>query len=389
MADPLLYNALDAYLYSDTQLAAATSQADTQEAVRAAGVPLLQCCICCACLCQAALDACNAGGGPGGSQEIIDQYSTLWACYDGLFDNHGDTGWTTCCYMWPGCMGQCSANGIMCCQITVPSNVNCMQIDMWAAGGNSWGANCCGGSHYGHTGGFVSIVMPTCAGWNYTLCAGCALCCWIGSYAAVSTWYGAPPGRHSCMSGCNFEAYARGGPQELQRRLWTNTITYGRRPNQCFGHKCSGSGQCWCNAGYFCYDNSCASCGWNPHGAALGTEGFVCYSSPSVITTAHSPAKDTAEAFTVPGHTTRFCWDTNFYGKMEAPRPPRRTSECEYYCMCFTSGTCCGGCLCRWGQGINQWPGMGGYASKVQSGGCICGDMGRGGAFRVIYKTCS
>ena len=66
----------------------------------------------------------------------------------------------------------------MCCQITVPANVNCIQIDMWAAGGNSWGANCCGGSHFGHTGGFVSIVMPTCSGWNYTLCAGCAYCCY-------------------------------------------------------------------------------------------------------------------------------------------------------------------------------------------------------------------
>ena len=80
MADPLLYNALDAYLYSDTQLAAATSQAQTQEAIRAAGVPLLQCCICCACLCQQQLDNCATSGGPGGSQEIIDQYSTCWSC---------------------------------------------------------------------------------------------------------------------------------------------------------------------------------------------------------------------------------------------------------------------------------------------------------------------
>ena len=72
MADPLLYNALDAYLYSDTQLAAATSQAATHESIRAAGVPAIQCCICCACLCQAVLTACSTSDGPGGVQEIID-----------------------------------------------------------------------------------------------------------------------------------------------------------------------------------------------------------------------------------------------------------------------------------------------------------------------------
>jgi len=77
MADPLLYNALDSYLYIDTQLAAATSQAQTAEANRAAKSVSAACCICCWCLCQAVKAACDTPLDPN-IQQIIDENLFCW-----------------------------------------------------------------------------------------------------------------------------------------------------------------------------------------------------------------------------------------------------------------------------------------------------------------------
>ena len=389
MADPLLYNALDAYLYSDTQLAAATSQAQTQEAIRAAGVPLLQCCICCACLCQQQLTNCSTSGGPGGSQEIVDQYSTCWSCYDTLYDNACSGGsWVTCCFMYPANeFGQCSSNGIMCCQWTVPANVNCVQFDLWGAGGPSWGSTCCGYSIYGATGAFASVVIPTCAGWTYTLCVGCSYCCGLSDYNQVGNYYGFNNGHPSCICGCGLQMLALGGKSASQQHLWDNVSIFGTRPNQCFGNKCGGTGSCYCNGGYACFQ-SCSSCGEVGVSRAQGVNAFICSCKPDSITSAHSPNLSTSEGFTVPGHWGGYCLANDFNGWFIAPRPPRYHQDCSHYCIQWQGGNCCGGNCCNYGQGYMSWPGSGGMASISRSGACRCGDGGNGGGVRVSYRTC-
>ena len=393
MADPLLYNALDAYLYSDQQLAAATSQAATQEAIRAANVPLLQCCICCACLCQAQLTACQTGGGPGGAQEIIDQYSTCWPCYACIPDMNGCSGWTTQCIFWfctSGSPGQCSCNGVMCCQWTAPANTNCVQFTIYGAGGGSWGSNCCGGSFYGGTGASAQVTVPTCSGWTYTLCAGCAQCCFLSDTASIGTYFGLSPGQRTCVCGCCLQMLAVGGKSNSNSMHWDLGFTFGSRgPDFCYGNnRCAGTGVCWCNAGYYCM-TGCATCGWIPHSRTKGVNAQIQYVHPTATTPNHSPKMGQSEGVTVPGHWNSYCWDTNFYGKKCAPRLPHWYGSCSHTEFEFTSGNCCGGNCCGNQTGYLTWPGMGGMAVQVKSGTCRCGDSGRGGAVRVVYHTCS
>lgn len=401
MADPLLYNALDAYLYSGTQLEAAQSQAATQEAIRSAQVPLLACCICCACLCAQELTNCAAGDGPGGVQEIIDQYSTCWYCYDCIPHNEGCPGWSTVCPLWPGGQGQCTASSIHCCNYTIPSNVNCVQFDLYGAGGNSWGSNCCGGSLYGATGAFATITMPVCSGWSYTMCVGCARCCYAGDYSQVGGWWGMTGGQRSCISGCGLCMYTMGGTSNQLTHMWQMLGYYGNWLQHCYGNRCAGSGVCWCNAGYFCH-SGCGTCGRVPASLAIGGQAFVCYEIPTAITPAHSPKMFESEAVTVPGHFGSWCVDPGNCGDFLAPRVPRYhrnhsssnggTSPTMgnegHLCMCFGNSNCCGGNCCSYGQGYMQWPGQGGMATMAQDGACRCGDMGRSGGVKVVYKTC-
>ena len=145
-----------------------------------------------------------------------------------------------------------------------------------------------------------------------------------------------------------------------------------------------------------CQDNSCATCDRVPASLSLGVGAFVIYEKPASITLAHSPKLAESESVTVPGHWAGYCWDTNLYGDSWAPRVPHfhknnaqnGMTNVDHLCQCFTSGNCCGGNCCSFGQGYMQWPGQGGMYVQTKSGTCRCGDMGRGGAVRVSWKTC-
>ena len=64
------------------------------------------------------------------------------------------------------------------CTWTVPAGTTCARFQVWGAGGGSGTSCCCGGSPNGGSGAYASIIMPVTAGQAYTLCAGCAYCCY-------------------------------------------------------------------------------------------------------------------------------------------------------------------------------------------------------------------
>lgn len=61
---------------------------------------------------------------------------------------------------------------------TIPTGATCARFQIWGAGGNSPGSCCCSFSIGGGSGSYASVIMPVTAGDAYTLCAGCAYCCY-------------------------------------------------------------------------------------------------------------------------------------------------------------------------------------------------------------------
>ena len=66
----------------------------------------------------------------------------------------------------------------VCCQFTVPAGASQARFQIWGAGAASGSGCCCGGSPFGGSGAFASIIIPVAAGDSYTLCAACAGSCY-------------------------------------------------------------------------------------------------------------------------------------------------------------------------------------------------------------------
>lgn len=257
-----------------------------------------------------------------------------------------------------------------CCQWTVPAGVTRARFQLWGAGGGGGLGRCCGGSPFGSTGAYASVIIPVTAGDTYTLCAGCAAFCrtCTNNYAQPT---GRFPGCQSFVTGnglCNF--CANGGPA----RLGTWLAAYGKtNPNRLSSIAAESAGACLCNAGhYYCFSNSCATCGIIPYvpGASyFGTTTSA--TSPSIV-------------YGIRGMWPLICFDTNHQGYQCHPPIFGFTSTSQ--CVLTWSSTCCAGGFSAAG-GTLQIPGAGAYASTT-SGGCTCGqcnDIGRMGMVCVTF----
>ena len=392
MPDILYAAALDKQLYQDTQLTVATAQNSTQNTLRQTKNTTLQCCICCHCCCLACIEACKQPGDPNNLiQEAIRKEPGNISNWAKIPNRHGDANWTTFCVqcVWPngGTWGQCGAN----CGWTVPSNVDCVQFDMWGPGGPSWGHECCGGSLYGSTGSFISVTMPTQAGDVFCLIAGCAICCNPMGPNNAGNFY-MPPGQAttvcSCTSGVELCLCAIAGPSNMRTMRHFNQTM----PVWCYTMGgCTNYSQagCWCSGGSFCM-NGCATCS----SGHVGWGNFHYKPSTGCIST--SRGTDYSAFWLYPMYGT-YCWNTNFYGCYTHP-PVARWSDtgamsynwesCSLKCFSWSSGNCCGGLCCGSpGSGYCPPPGSGGMAVVVRSGTCRCGNAGKGGMVRVTYHT--
>lgn len=265
------------------------------------------------------------------------------------------------------CAGGNAWNYGACCAWTVPGGVTRARFQIWGAGGGSGSQFCCGGSPFGATGAYASVIIPVNAGDTYTLCAGCAFCC----FSTRGIAQGRVPGCPSYVIGtglCNF--CANGG----QGRLGTWMAAYGRsETNRLSAFNYTSGGPCMCCMGsHYCFSNSCGTCGQIPHIAGAAYFGTTTSASnPSIV-------------YGIRGMWPSICFDSNHYGHQ--CHPPVYGFEASSVCsFSWSTGTCCG-YNCRAAAGYLRVPGAGGWATIAMGGSYgTCGDMGRFGMVCVTY----
>ena len=117
------------------------------------------------------------------------------------------------------------------CTWTVPSGVTCARFQIWGPGSSSGTACCCGVGMPGTSGAYASVMIPVVAGNQYTLCAGCAYCCY-------PCWSNVQPGGDSYVQGNGLTNFCAKGGDNCYCRM---TKDYGI----CSGLACTYN-QFWC-----------------------------------------------------------------------------------------------------------------------------------------------
>lgn len=254
------------------------------------------------------------------------------------------------------------------CTWTVPAGTTKVQFQLWGPGAPSQGARCCGGSPFGAVGAFASVIIDAVPGCSYTLCAGCAICCY-SCYDQGATGSGGT----SYVTGYDLTSFcAEGG---FARISCAQCVLHGSA--SCCRWQAEGrtsSGPCICGSGrWYCYDNSCATCGEIPWLSFGGCKTYYGSSNSGTV-------------YGLPSYfSSKTCLDRNNYGYHVHP-PVIDVCHSSHGCCCqsFDSGTC-GGCCCSATQGYRQIPGAGGTAVHVMGGNYRCGDAGRMGMVRVTW----
>lgn len=255
-----------------------------------------------------------------------------------------------------------------CCLWTVPGGTTKVQFQIWGAGAGTGSGCCCGGSPFGATGSYATVIIDAVPGCQYTLCAGCAFCCY--ACRAQHTRFGC----QSYVTGYDLSNFcALGGQAGVFRSmelLHGSTCCRYQAPNR------TNSGACICNNGTdYCFSNSCATCGeipWQPD------PDFSYYGTSS-----------TGTVYGLPSVHSKGCFETNHYGYFIHPpliSPCHTVQLNSCCCMPFDSGTCCGGCRCSGAAGVMRYPGGGGFATHMMGGATNhAGDAGRFGMVRVTW----
>lgn len=143
----------------------------------------------------------------------------------------------------------CDTSGLFrcgaCCLWTVPGGVTRAQFQIWGPGGGTSTSCCCGGAPFGPSGAYATVIMNVSAGQQFTLCAGCAVCCY--SCACNPGIQGGCP---SFVTGPNINLFcAQGGTPDVV--AWMRDV----------GHCQAFSGVCRFPTCLCCGPESCY-CGW-------------------------------------------------------------------------------------------------------------------------------
>ena len=271
-----------------------------------------------------------------------------------------------------------------CCAWTVPAGVTCAQFQIWGAGAGTVPGCCCGGSPFGGTGAYATVIIPVTAGDSYTLCAGCAYCC----YATVGGNNYAPGGS-SYVAGTGLTNFcALGGINFLTLNVMDQGCLGGLFVNgyctlEFFPGTTTLAGPCICNNNTYCFQ-SCGTCGVIANHRAFAVNYYGTTSSGSAV-------------YGIPGMHGGTYLDSNNYGyHTGAPvigfdHTPFCGASSVGCCASFTSETCSGGYICSpaisGASSAQPFPGAGGFYTHLMGGGnTFCGDSGRMGMVRVIYK---
>lgn len=285
---------------------------------------------------------------------------SLWSCIPGL------TGATQ---GFKVCDTATQFNCDKCCQWTVPDGVTRARFQLWGAGGGSGVGWCCGGSPFGSTGAYASVIIPVTAGDTYTICSGCAFCC----FALACNYVLAEarvPGCPSFVIGNGLSNFCANGGQG---RMGNWMASYGQ-PNvdRLAGLINTNGGSSICGAGSFYCSGSCGTCEVIPHVAGASYFGTTTSSTnPSIV-------------YGIRGMWPCWCLTSNNYGCQL--HPPiygfESTSCCKVGFTCATCRGCCNRAQCC----VLCVPGAGGWPSWSNGGcRCNCGDIGRMGMVCVTY----
>ena len=262
-----------------------------------------------------------------------------------------------------------------CCAWTVPGGATCARFQLWGAGAGTGGSCCCGFAPFGGTGAYASVIIPVTPGCVYTLCAGCAFCCY--SCGGTNNVDGCP----SFVTGFGLTNFcAEGGEGSIYCEVLTRCQFAAFNPDGCRctylgGSICnSGSDVCWC----------CAN-GQSGTGCNFGYNQGNFYPPISSCKTFYGSATS-GSVFGIRGSFgyIRVC----NYGQICAIHPPiygfASTSCCA---VCLTTCVCTGvlGSACC---GVLVVPGAGGWPTFKCGGQTTTppGDAGRLGMVCVSFR---
>jgi hypothetical protein len=282
----------------------------------------------------------------------------------------------------------------VCCAWTVPGGAQFVRFLMWGAGALSQSSVCCCGiSIPGSSGAYASVIIPAVPGCVYTLCAGCAACCYADYNNAVSTGSGCS----SFVNGYGLNnVCAEGGEVSpfcwIKRKFAVNGVDdsgwpycmFLPNPSWVTAIKSLGS-FCMCSNGGFCNGGSIGVCTWS------GCHCFItsCKTFRGNVTNAtqccHFVIGTPGVWASLSGLTTSFSNCVNF-------PPVTCYSSCTpvqcYLNSCISPGLTCNMCSLYTNpcQRPDNAPGRGGGGSMSSGGNAQQnGFPGNGGAICVQY----
>jgi hypothetical protein len=273
---------------------------------------------------------------------------------------------------WTGNLKVCDTSGNFrcdaCCSWTVPAGVTCARFQIWGAGAGRGYGCCCAFVPFGGTGAYASVIIPVTAGDTYTLCAGCAFCCY--TTAGASNVNG-QPGCRSFVTGTGLSNFcAEGGEASLYCELLTRCVC-GAVQGYCYF-----LGGCICSNGSVCNNIS------TPFSPAC------CYDNMFPMISSCKTFFGFATCGTVYGIRGAFgSIAVNCNTAICVQHPPIYGFASSSCCVAQLTTNYVGGCCRSATAGFLQIPGAGGWAQMKCAGGTSgASDAGRMGMVCVSWR---
>lgn len=276
------------------------------------------------------------------------------------------SGWTS---GFKVCNTSTQFNCGFCCLWTVPAGVTCAMFQLWGAGGNTGGGCCCSISPWAGNGAYASVMIPVTAGNTYTICSGCAVCCFAGR--GVNNGDGCP----SWVSGPGLTNFcAEGGDSNRTQQICIRQQPY------FYGCTTVYLGACQFNTGTdYCVSN------YNMLRSGIPTR---CFNGNAAY--GFQVSRKTFYGSTTSGNTIYGI--NGLYGQIRVGSPNICVANAPIFGFPSCCCNCClfnynGGC-CRSAQaGYMQIPGVSGFPTWACGGANTrCGDMGRMGMVCICTK---
>lgn len=256
------------------------------------------------------------------------------------------------------------------CTYTIPAGATCARFQVWGAGGNSPGNCCCSFAIGGGSGAYASVIMAVSAGNAYTLCAGCAYCC----YADGASGQYDMSGCQSYVTGSGLSNFcADGGLSGRVCLQMKARCQYGMTVH----NRCGGviPGMCWCCQGTWL----CTTGG--TQGGCLKDHGVGLYKNWSTGTckTYYGTATG-ATVYGISGILHQFNAARNPHC-LCVKYPPIYGFESLSQCACMFTSNGQAGCNRKAANNYMQIPAAGGMASY----GCYeCNNSGDAGRMGMV-----